>query len=216
MGCAISAQQKLIPEIPWHDDRVLGKFIADLSYAAQNRDADFVLAVLSENVISSVSESDFGKEQFILNWDIRNRTSKFWSCLEKILKMGGTFFDDAHIDVVFPYAYRLDLKKDDVDFLDILVITGSQVNVRASPAVDAENPGQLTHEVVMADWGKSVLRDDETETECDPYIWYFVHTFDNRLAGYVHSDFVYSPLMPRMFLAKEGDEWKITAFVAGD
>ena len=193
-----------------HQDASLQAFVKQLREAVKNRDADFIYNHLDEKVELSFGGAE-GLRNFKQLYKIKNPKNAFWSNCDQILKIGGAFCKNSleepnsnRYQFVFPYVFNLELEEPEAYFFTG-VITGTNVNIRQSPSLEGEVIDQLSYEVVTF---QEPIKIDSP--------WYKISTLDQKIEGYVHSDYLYCPVFYRMFLGKIDGMWKITVFITGD
>jgi len=198
------------PKFPPRDESAkfpdLQLFASELREIIKNKDSQKLLQRVHPEVKFDFDDGS-GIEQFKKNWKPEDKNSALWGIMDRIVGLGGVFVknrSNPFFDFVFPYVNELDL--DDADqYFTSLVVTGKEVKVREKPDLKSKVVGYLTYDVVNYDPEKS--NGDQ---------WYFIQTADQKISGYVHFDFVYSPVDYRMFLTKENGKWMISCIVAGD
>lgn len=125
--------------------------------------------------------------------------SALWNHLREALAHGGRFFDDSTFAAPYWYTVQVD------DPFDVWIVIGTHVRVRQAPRLDAPILTTLSHVVVGMDhrpretaggWGAVVLADGRR--------------------GYMSARYLRSPVGYRVIISRQGGEWIITAFVAGD
>ncbi len=197
---------KLLPPKATYTDSSLSYFLDKLELAVDNEDMDYVLSVLYENVTVSFG-GDGGIEEFKEHWNEIESPERLWKTLKQILKMGGDSYSVGDY-YALPYVHTNWLEDPAYDAFEFMAIIGSNVNVRDQPNLKTSKVlGQLTYDVVAIDYQKHQVV-DEVE-------WYYVIA-ENGLEGYVHGDYIWSPIGYRLGMEKIDNEWKITFLVAGD
>lgn len=217
-------QAKILPQNEMYRDSSLTNFVCKLQYAIFKRDKGFLLSVVDQDIKNSFGGSD-GIEEFKQMWDLDNPDSPIWFIMSKIISLGGKFsnyqFAETSPDrFVFPYVFALELPNESLDYFTVLAITGSRVNVREKPDLNSKVLGQLTYDLVNADYNKSVeaVKDKRLQNLSyhGGYDWYHITTLDQKLSGYVYWEYAWSPVGYRMFLTKRNGNWTISCLIAGD
>jgi len=146
-----------------------------------------------------------------------------WATLARILRRGGRFKrtkwrcrtrDGTRPCIlpgfIAPYTYYANPPKGR-DAFEIMVITGTGVNVRAAPRRTAKVVAKLSHRIVTVPKTprknvapKSALRD-----------WVEIELPGGK-RGFVARRFAVSPIDYRAGFVKEGGRWQMTFFLAGD
>jgi hypothetical protein len=204
-------QLKILPRNEVHRDSSLTALICKLQYAIFKKDKDFLLSIVDKNIKNNFG-GDGGIEEFKEMWALDKPNSPIWSCLSKVISLGGVFSDYQSNEVnsnsfVFPYVFHATLP-DSLDVFETMLVTATNVNVREEPNKTSKIVGKFSYDVVTVDYEKSY---PESDTE-----WYYVSSLDKKVYGYVYFEYVWNIVDYRLFFNKENDEWKITCFIAGD
>ena len=138
-----------------------------------------------------------GKDEFKAMWAGRpEEQAKLWRELDDVLALGCAVHGKAR---VFPSMFE---QGDQLDgFTTWIARPGARL--RSGPSLNAPVRAKLS-------W--HVLEEDGDWSGGD---WIKVRTADGR-RGYVHKNAVRSLIDYRLFVEPRGDQWLITAFVAGD
>jgi hypothetical protein len=190
-----TAPLKLPPVDQCRTDPGLPAFRAKLANAANKRDAEALLAMVSPDVLIDFG-GGAGKQVFIEQWRPREVESALWPLLDRILPLGCARSGKAR--VIPSLIEQLDPFEDEVE--RILILPGALLYKGAgekSPRPKTEPWTLATVTSRVADWGTGVRLPDGRQ-------------------GYVPDDDVYEPLGYRMVIDKRAGKWLITAFVAGD
>jgi len=115
---------------------------------------------------------------------------------------------------MFVAPYTFSDWPEDLDSFDYFAIFGNNVNLRDTPSKDGRVIGSLSYNVVKVDNDKSVMNHaaDDSDQKVE---WYKVKTLGGK-EGFVHGDFVRSPIDLRAGFEKKRGVWKLTFFLAGD
>lgn len=217
----IAQQQIILPRDETKLDASLAAFVVDLRKAIAGQEDNWLISVLDEEVISSFGDEP-GIPSFLQYWAPENNETSFWPYLHRVVELGGVFLNDTadhsgKYQFVFPYVYDTDVSDDD-DYYLLGVVTGKNVNLRKSPDAQSEVITQLSYNLIYYNWEPE--SDALVASGKNPYgnaMWYFVKTRDKKHEGWINWSYVYPVGGPRLFLYKNADdEWKISAFVAGD
>lgn len=179
----------------------------DLRRIARNRDLAAFVDMLTDDVLVSFG-GDGGRQEFLSSLDHDGGEATFWDTLDQLLAQGGWNSTDDPKMMTWPWYFAA-WPADD-DGYDAYV-GGPDLTLRAGP--DERAPVLQT-----LDFG--VLRFAAPEPDDDAIDWHSfgwlpVATPDFCL-GYVQA-YQVSPLLgTRMIARREGGDWKIEAFVAGD
>ena len=172
-------------------------FRVELQRVIEAKDAEALANMLAADV-----QVDFGgtsgKAEFARTWGLDHASrSQLWDELRRALAYGCAKDGNAF---VMP---SLSVQSDDTldPFETLIALPGTKLR---------EQPDDAASEVATLDW--HVLRVTES-TDVAP--WSGVTLVDGR-KGFVNGEEVLTPLGYRLFFERNGGEWLITAFVAGD
>lgn len=190
---------RIPPEDECFADADFALFRSDLLDAIEERDPDMLLALLSDDVAVNFG-GDRGREDFARVWGLdRPAESEVWDQLSDALALGCAM--DGTMAAAPRFVSRL---PEDAEVYDTLVAVEPGAALRAEPRADAELVAALDSDLMWTGAWDETLGD-----------WLAVSLPDGR-RGYVHAGQVRSPVDYRAFFEKDGDEWRITGFVAGD
>lgn len=189
---------KLPPVDQCSGDTGFKAFHASLSQAVAKRDGEALLALLAPDVTVNFG-GDSGREAFAKQWEVKSKASQIWPQLGIILPLGCARVGEAR--VIPSLAGQFD-SEDDEDVFEKLVVISDKAELRAGPERDSKVVAKLAWDVVTA-------------VEASGDILTKVRLADGR-EGWLPAEQLYSPLDYRAVVEKRGDEWMITAFVAGD
>ncbi len=183
-----------------NEDGSLIEFRKNLISNIEERNINFLKQYFDEQ-----GKWDFGgttKEQLLESWGEEN-----WLDLQKAVALGGTFFDKEKTVFIAPYTAELfpDEFDEYEDMYDFEVATKDHVEVYMHKDLDSNVIEILNYTVV-----KRIDKDDVEDS-----YWKKIEISDGRI-GYVIGDNIRSPIDHRVILEKVNNEWKITAFLAGD
>lgn len=180
-------------------------FRAQLLEAAQARDTSFVLSVLDPDVRVNFGAEN-GVEGFRQMWlrGLRPGGENLWTTLTRALALGSTYAraEDGTPTATTPYVFGA--WPDTLDAFRHEAVVGERVRVRSAPSLDAETLATLSYYVVPTVY----------EPGLDP-AWRRITLADGR-TGYVAAAYLRSPIDYRLGFVKEGGDWRIRFFVAGD
>lgn len=201
-------QEKLFPPKMEIKDPVLNAFISDLKDAVENKDKEYIISVLSSDILVSHGGNG-GVEEFKTHWDWSSEDSPFWSTMDKLLQLGGEkYIGDGLYSI--PYVSSNWPGNEIYSVFEYMAITGTNVNVRINPELKtSEVMGQFSYDIVKVDYEKSIPAFGET-------IWYYTESLDGKLKGFVFRNYIWSPVGYRATFELIGNEWEIAIIVAGD
>jgi len=188
------------------------KFRMKLYQAVKEKDVDFILSILADDISFDFS-GGASKADFIKEWqlDVAPKESKIWKELAFCLELGGKWntYDDTK-RFVAPYVFMLESFE---DAFSEGVIVGDNVRLRAGASSTSEIIGSLS-------WDHYTLmdQDDFTEEEIGgvSHYWMKIETLNGE-KGYVYGKYTRSPIDYRVAFEKQADaSWKIGYFIAGD
>ena len=201
-------QEKLLPPKMEINDPVLEEFISDLKNAVKNKDKEYILSILSSDILVSFGGNG-GIEEFKSHWDWSSDDSSFWIIMDKILRLGGEKYQDNGFYSI-PYVFSNWPGDEKYSVFEHMAITGTNVNVRINPELKtSEVVGQFNYDIVKVDYEKSITFFDET-------FWYYTESLDGKLKGYVFWEYIWSPTGYRATFEFIDNEWKMTVLVGGD
>jgi hypothetical protein len=171
-------------------------FRANLQAIIARRDVPALLEVVDANIKNGFGGDD-GIENFKKNWELSSPDSSLWGELGAVLALGGSFMGD-----YFYAPYTFSRWPSTMDSFEHVVVTASNVRVRAEPRSDA---------AVLTTVSFAILKASPEQLE----EWTSVILPDNR-KGFLSSRFVRSPIDYRAIFLKSGGRWQLTMFLAGD
>lgn len=171
-------------------------FRARMTEAVEARDRAFLRAHTAPDIKWSFG-ADNGRDTFMATIE---ENPELWGELRWVLEHGGAF--DENGDFIAPYTYAADTG---MDPFRAGIVTGSDVNVRASPDTNALAIERLSHEVVEVEtWGLG--RGDRWARIALP----------GGGHGFMVTDYLRSPIDYRARFAQRDGTWVMEMFVAGD
>ena len=157
-----------------------------------------------ESRITPHSHFGFGpNEQGISGFRSRYRPedpdSPLWRTLEKIMGTAGSYHPEEGM-VCFPWLYR---RLPTSDGESRAVILGDDVDVRAGPGAQTPVQERLSWDIV------EVLGQEGS--------WVHIRGPEGSWrSGWVHADFIHSPMGPRIGFVRQDGSWRIQFLVSGD
>lgn len=190
---------RIAPEDECVADVDFAAFRSELLDAIEERDPETLLALMSDDVTVSFG-GERGRDDFARIWGLdRPDESEVWDQLADALALGCAM--DGTMAAAPRFVSRL---PEGAGAYDTLIAVDPGAVLRAEPRADAEAVTGLDWDLMWAGAWDETLGD-----------WLAVSLPDGR-RGYVHAAQVRSPVDYRAFFEKDGDEWRITGFVAGD
>lgn len=171
-------------------------FRTELITAVARRDIDFVVEQATEDIFLSFG-SVAGRTEF--RSMLTSGGDAYWNELEEVLRLGGAFASASVFEA--PYTWAADLP-DDLDPFFAGFIIGEEVVLRDRPNRLGAVLALLDYEVV------TLLGGGEGDYEA-------VRTAAG-VDGYVHHDYVRSPIDYRAIFERRDGRWLIAVFIAGD
>lgn len=211
----IASGERVLPVDEASEDESFVAFRAQLIEAVNNKDADFLLGIVSPDIHTGFGRGG-GFEDFQQRWQLEDPDSQLWSQLGAVLALGGEFqsdfaeADDARPTFIAPYVFNSFPSRDFSPF-EYSAVVAEDVVLRAEPDAESDAIALLSHHIVKIDRADSI----EAEPGSYQYSWYKVATTDGE-AGYVDGQYVRSPIDYRAFFEKEAGQWMMTTFLAGD
>ncbi len=189
------------------EDASFTAFRTKLRAAVEKRDAAFIYSILDPRIMLSFGGSQ-GLKDFKQNWKIENKRSDFWPAMKAVIENGGHFDrENAVRSNSFWAPYTFNGWPQDLDAFEYAAIFGKDVNVREAPGKTAKVVAQLSYNIVKAEYGEP--RGDKISE------WAKITTLGG-ITGYVHTDYIRSPIDLRANFEKKRGVWKMTTFIAGD
>jgi hypothetical protein len=181
---------KLMPVDEAKKDPTFLSFRERLLDAVRRHDAEAVVAAADPKIRTSFGEGGGAEalRQML-------RQPQVWTDLEQILTLGGSFQEQSFWA---PYVYSA--WPESQDAFTFVAVIAENVPLRQSPTGAAI----------------ATLAYDIVQRAGDPHDgWQEVKLADGR-TGFVEAKFIRSPIAYRAGFNKEGDRWRMTAFVSGD
>ena len=204
----VASENRLYPIDEASKDPTLIAFRNRLLADVRNHDEAAVLQIVDPKIRVSFGD-DNGVQAFTKQWKLDQKDSPFWTVMERILTLGGSFQKqpDSPRRFVAPYIYSD--WPESVDAFEYLAVVGSDVAMRSSATVSSPSIATLDHDLVM------IASDDPVRNGKRGTSWRKVVTADKK-TGWVAADDLYSPVGYRAFFEKTPDGWVLSTLVAGD
>lgn len=195
---------KLYPVDEAHRDPSFFIFRARLLEAAQQRDAEYTISILSPGIRNGFGGND-GVAEFKKYWKPERPDSKLWKTLTRVLALGGSF----HSDTSFMAPYTYSKFPDEYDAFEHGVVVGENVRVRKQSAVESPVVATLSFDIVkVKDWKPKQAAGSKQG-------WVNVLLKDGT-SGYVAEEYIRGPVDYRAIFEKKDGRWQLAAFVSGD
>lgn len=168
-----------------------------LAAAVEKRDVDAVAAMASPDV-----RLGFGGEdgRGLLLTRLKASNGKLMAELARLLPLGCAGSDGGGLTI--PWVFAQDLG--DIDSYSAMLVTGVEVPLLAAARVDAPTSAKVSWDIVTLENG---LKPEARFQQ--------VRTMTGK-TGYVATDKLRSLLDYRLLAVRQGDNWVITALLAGD
>ena len=209
-----AAGEQLLPVDEASEDESFELFRAELMQAVENEDTEFLLDVVSPDIITG-----FGRRSGIEDFKergIENSESQLWQELGTVLKLGGEFKADASQSgeglptFVAPYVFSA-WDGRTYRAYDYYAVVDDTAVLREAPDATSEPVAALSHHILEVSQDESIrVGPDSYE-----YSWYKVRTTTGT-EGFVAAQSVRSPIDYRAFFEKQDNRWIMTVFLAGD
>lgn len=184
----------------------LVKFLERLREAVEERNTPIVHAALHEDVRLGFGPDESGASAAASA--LADKGSQLWQALESSISLGGTFTSKGdRLTFCMPYTYSA--FPDHLDPLKHRVIVKPSVTAHSEPSSSGKTLSLPDYAIVRADLGVAT-----TTRSADRKQWARIY-LDGRPA-YVPADTTRSPVASRTCLEKRGEEWRISAIIAGD
>lgn len=199
---AAGAVGTLLPVDEGERDPGFATFRNALLAAAAAQDTAAILAVTHPDIRVSFG-ADNGIAAFRGKWFSGAPDRDFFVELRAVLELGGTFRGDSQF--VAPYVFAL--WPEHLDGFTHVAVTDADVSVRAAPLDDAA----VLHTVSYA-----IFPLDDRHELADALSDWTVIDRGQDTPGFIATPDVRSPLHYRAFFQRQGGEWRMNLFIAGD
>ena len=196
------AEPKLLPIDESAKDATFTKFKQALVAAVEKRDAKFIESILTSDALASFGE-DRGIGGFRRTYGIQEPTAPFWRELQSALGLGGTF-TLARKEFTTPYVAARWPEK--FDAMEYVALTAKDVVIHAAANAESKEVARLSY---------SILKLASENGTGDKKEWAAVELPKGGI-GFVPVSALRSPLNYRAQFRREGNQWKLASFVAGD
>jgi hypothetical protein len=122
--------------------------------------------------------------------------------LLKTVSLGGKFTDAERDEFIAPYVFSSFPDERFTDPGAYAVVIGRNVNIRENPSLNGKVLSKVSHAIIQ-------------QTTIESNKWIQVQTLDGT-KGYIHKDFVRSPLDYRIVFKYQNGKWIITVIIAGE
>lgn len=196
--------RKLLPRNDAEKDPSLKAFLANMNAIVQKKDAAKLLALMGP-VFKVELFVGKGPGVFKSHWRPEDPNSEVWAVLERVLALGGTFYEkDLY---AAPYVYTKFPM--DVNLLEYVAVVKDAAPLRAEAKPDAAVVETLSYDIVQVEPALTApVRLDKQE-------WVQVTTAGGK-KGYVASADVYSPAGYRVLFEKQAGRWRWLSLVCPD
>jgi hypothetical protein len=198
------ADRKLLPRNDADKDPALKAFLANMNAIVQKKDAAKLLALMGP-VFKVELFVGKGPGVFKSHWHPEDPKSEVWVVLERVLALGGTFYEKDMYAA--PYVYTKFPM--DVNLLEYVAVVKDAAPLRAEAKADAAVVETLSYDIVQVEPALTApVRLDKQE-------WVQVATAGGK-KGYVASADVYSPAGYRVLFEKQAGRWHWLSLVCPD
>jgi hypothetical protein len=203
-GRAAAEAAKLYPVDISRTNEEIRRFKDRLLLAVKNRDVNFIVSILSPEVLNSYGPGANGIENFKAIWKLQTPSkSALWELLSQVLELGIAGDED-----YFCAPYTAVLWPDGYNPFEFVVITGADVRAHEKPAVSSRTIDTLSYDIVqLAREGPKIAHSNNFVRISTP----------SGKKGYVSMRYVRSPVQYRFCFSKVADgQWQLVHAVEGD
>ena len=199
---------------PFDEGRKDSSFVAfrqRLYQAVREKDTEYLLSVISEDIKYSFGDSD-GKQGFLSLTGLKDnpQESEVWNELAKCLELGGGFFDFQDYSFYAPFVFMTDKLEDPYE---TGVIIGDNVRLRGGPGSSHEIKGALSWDIVTVIYSQNAV---EETIGGETHYWVHVKTLGGE-EGYVFGKYFRLAIDYRAGFGKnDTGQWMMKTFIAGD
>lgn len=201
-----AAGRKIYPVDESHLDPSFAEFKARLLEAVERQDLDFLVSIAHPNIRLSIEGGS--REELQKDWEIfnDNYSGRAWQDLRDMLSLGavrnGSRFCAPYLYTTFP---------NDLEILRYVVITGSDVPIRAEAESTAPIIGHYSYDIVKYLWrGRGASVWDTIEGE--KYQWLRIETPAGE-TGYVWGKQARRPTEETVCFRKVDGQWMMTSWI---
>jgi len=206
----------LMPVDDSSKDKDFQKFITDFKKAIKDKNISYLKENTSKNIIWSFADESGSIKGFLKNYglDVKlYKKSPFWNNMEKILNLGGTFYNDEKTSMAFPYMFVL-FPGNDYDSYTFAAVTGKNVNIRKTPDRNSAVIDTLSYEIVkVLNFPGYDAKEEIIGSKSG--VWVNIRTASGK-EGYIFSYYLHSPIGYRAIFEKQEGKWLLKAFISGD
>lgn len=203
-------------------DSSLTCFIKTLQKACINCDADLLVSLLNDKIVSNneylynyETENLTDIDRFKAIWKLNSGASEVYSIILKLIDLGGVFYpNDSEKNNAFylPYPFWKWINKKGYDGNRLAVCIKKEVNLYSKPDTSSVIIEKLNYDELN-------IIDTTTEynninpllcTKIEDNNWLFVVCYNSGLKGYVMKKDIYLSVDFRMIIKKKNSEWKIS------
>lgn len=197
-------------------DRELLKFITGFRQAVKNKDITFLKKNTSENIIWSFADEQGSIKNFLEHYRLDKGTYKesgFWQEMDRILAMGGIYYNEEKTSIAFPYIF-VNFPVNDYDSYTYAAVTGKNVNIRKNPDINSPVIETISYEIVKIQ-NHHDYDAKKITIASKPGLWIKVQTSSGK-EGYLFSYYIHSPIGYRAVFEKIQSKWMLRLFISGD
>jgi hypothetical protein len=196
-------------------DREFSKFITKFRKAVKDRNLKFLKDNTSKKIVWSFGDEFEEINGFLKNYGLDTKAYKdsaFWNEMDKILSLGGVYYNEEKTSFAFPYMF-VNFPAD-YDSYSFAAVTGKKVNVRKD--ADKKSPviETLSYEVIKILNTPDYDAEDEI-IDSKRGVWVNIQTASGK-KGYIFSYYMHSPIGYRAIFERQNGKWMLTAFISGD
>lgn len=192
------------------------KFITVFKKAIKDKNLEYLKNNTSKNIVWSFGDEKGGIRGFLKYFDLDRknyREAVFWDYMDKILSLGGVYYNEEKTSFAFPYLF-VTFPGGDFDIYSYAAVTGKNVNVRKSADRNSAVIETLDYEIVK------ILNPPDYDTPNEIIgsksgAWVNILTASGR-NGYIFNYYIHSPIGYRAIFEKHEGKWLLTAFISGD
>jgi hypothetical protein len=222
-----SAITRIYPQDESRLNSGLATFIDTLKEVSIRKDTSALYKLLFNGIVTSHGGAQYGKEAFILRWQLDSPgSSPLWKELSDLIKMGGVFDsieEGGNLKVVFQFPYATANKvlapvltsnpKIDFDPYGTLICINKNIPVYNKPDIKSKIVSFLSYDVVLSDISKN---QDQNQNHTSEITWVNISTLDNKIKGWANGQYFCGMGDLRMIIEQENHIWKITDLAAFD
>ncbi len=186
------------------------QFREQLRQAVKRRDAAYIRTIADPNI-----QLSFGRGRTLQTEGIGNPQAIFWRRLERAIATGCAPQDGQPNTTqrwACPHVFQSSVGD---PFSDVHII-GDGVNVRLEPRTIAPVVGVVSNEVVKIDQYVVGAYSDAQRAAMETFDGWVPVILASGQRGFVSSRFAYKPTGYRAIFQRQGDRWRMVAFLAGD